>query len=328
MLRRFTVNFAVFSALLDAALVLLALWLSTVLRPLLNSLDLVAEIAGPVQVPSILYALFPLCWVGILGSFSIYDGRRFVRAADEFTALSLASILAVATLAGILYFSFREISRAQYMLFVVLAAGALLLWRILARVAFRLFQEQGPQSVRRILIVGSGPLSRMVEEHLRGGGLRNVVLLGSVDDVPADGFTGKLIGSISQLPELVETNAITDVVVGLPPHFFDRISNAVALLNDKPVKVWIALGFHELALYRTVTEDLGGLPLLDLRASALDEYERFVKRLFDIVVGTVGLILALPILFVAALAIRVGDGGRVVFFQDSRRRKRQAVSHV
>jgi exopolysaccharide biosynthesis polyprenyl glycosylphosphotransferase len=315
MLRRFSVTFAVFSVLLDAALVFLALLLSSVLRPFLNSLDLIAEIPGPVHLPPVLFVLFPVCWVGILISFSIYDGRRYVRASDEFAALSLASILAAVTLAGILYFSFRDISRAQYVLFVVLCVSMLLLWRAVARLFFRLLRQEGPQPVRRVLIVGSGPLGRMVQERLGDGAARNVVLIGTVDDEKADGFQGALLGAISQLAEIVEAHSATDVVVGLPPHFYERISSAVAILGERPVKVWIALGFDELALYRTVTEDLGGLPLIDLRASALDEYERFVKRFFDLVVGTLALLFAIPLILLAAMAIRIGDGGAAFFRQ-------------
>jgi exopolysaccharide biosynthesis polyprenyl glycosylphosphotransferase len=315
MLRRFSVNFAVFSVLLDASLVSLALLLSSLLRPFFNSLELIAEIQGPVHLPAVLFILFPVCWIGILVSFSIYDGRRYVRASDEFAALSLASILAAVTLAGILYFSFRDVSRAQYGLFVVLAGSMLLLWRAVARVFFRVLRQEGPQPIRRILIVGSGPLGRLVEERLSDGASRNVMLLGTVDDERADGFGGVLLGAISQLAEIAEAQSATDVVVGLPPHFYERISKAVATLNERPVKVWIALGFHELALYRTVTEDLGGVPLLDLRASALDEYERFVKRFFDIAVGALALLFAIPIIVLAAMAIRIGDGGAVFFRQ-------------
>jgi exopolysaccharide biosynthesis polyprenyl glycosylphosphotransferase len=105
--------------------------------------------------------------------------------------------------------------------------------------------------------------------------------------------------------------------MALPPGSFNRLREAVATISHKPIKVWIALGLDELALYRTVTENLGGLPLLDLRASALDEYERFLKRALDLVVGSVALILTLPVLLVAALAIWI-DGGRPVLFRQQR----------
>ncbi|HEY5984203.1 MAG TPA: hypothetical protein VIU38_12100, partial [Anaerolineales bacterium] len=182
MLRRFSINFAIFSILLDFLHVLLMLYVSTIVRPCLNSLDFVENIAGPIALPPVLYLLFPIAWVAVLASFAIYDGRRFMRVVDEFTALTLASLLAGVTLAGILYLSFRDTSRVQYLLFVGLTYIALLTWRIVARAIFRLVRERTTESVRRVLIVGTGPLGRMVAERLSGGADVGVSLVGYVDD--------------------------------------------------------------------------------------------------------------------------------------------------
>jgi exopolysaccharide biosynthesis polyprenyl glycosylphosphotransferase len=316
-IRRFSVNFAIFSIIFDAFCVLAALHLSAVIRPSLDSLGWFEPVGVPQFVPPVLYVFFPVLWVGVLASLSVYDGRRYIRAADEFTALSLASVLAAVSMAGILYISFREVSRAQYLLFVVIALTALAGWRIASRLRLRGVRAMASETDRRVLIVGTGPLGRMVESRLRGGGSDGVSVLGAVDDDIADGFSGDLLGRIPELPQLLSARAVTDVVVALPQHFYERIREVVSILSDKPVKVWLALGFNDLALYRTVTEDLGGLPLLDLRASALDEYERLLKRFFDLVVGSVALLLAVPIVLMAALAIGVGGGGPVFFRQYS-----------
>jgi len=108
---------------------------------------------------------------------------------------------------------------------------------------------------------------------------------------------------------------VSDVIIALPPHFYEQVRSAVACLTDIPVRVWIALGFFELALYRTATEDFGGVPLLDLRASALDDYERIIKRAFDLVIGCLGLIASAPLLAVAGIAIVMEDGSPILFRQ-------------
>jgi exopolysaccharide biosynthesis polyprenyl glycosylphosphotransferase len=315
MLRRFSLNYAILSLLIDAVGVLLALQLSVIMRPMLNSTGWFAVLPGPAIVPAALYLLFPFVWVGVLASMAIYDGKRYIRAVDEFTALSLASALAVVALAGILYFSFRDVSRAQYLLFVLLAYGALLGWRIVARAIFRLKRQNAPQVSRRVVIVGCGPLGRMVEARLTGEAAMDIALLGFVDDEIAEGFNGSLLGSASQLAGIVDINQATDIVVALPPHFYERIRLVVSSVSELPVKVWIALGFYDLALYRTVTEDLAGLPLLDLRASALDDYERFAKRVFDLLMGTLALLLVSPVLLAAALVVRICDGRPILFRQ-------------
>jgi exopolysaccharide biosynthesis polyprenyl glycosylphosphotransferase len=315
MLRRFSLNFAIFSVVLDAALVALMLFLSSVVRPLLNALSWIAPIPSAVSVPGLLYVLFPLSWVGIQASLGLYDGRKHVRAADEFAVLSLASLLAGVALAGILYFSFRDVSRAQYVLFVAVAYSGLVTWRAIARAIFRLRSEHLPDLTRRVLIVGTGPIGKMVEARLRERPELRLSLAGFVDEGPAQGMEHTLLGGISEIREVVETQRVTDVIIALPPHFYEQIRVAASALNEVAVRVWIALGFFDLALYRTATEDFAGLPLLDLRASALDDYERTIKRAFDILVACLAIIATAPLLAISACLIWLQGGPPILFLQ-------------
>lgn len=317
MLRRFSVNFALFSMIIDALIVTLALYLSAILRPLLSGLPFVVPLGAPVPIPVALYLLFPLCWVFILTSFALYDGKKHIRAVDEFTVLSLASVLAGIALAGILYLSFRQVSRAQYLLFVALSYLAFVTWRIVARFVFRLRRLSQQAVARRVLIVGTGPIGRMVEERLKDSQEYDLSLAGFVDEDPAETFSGALLGGIADLCSVVERFAITDVVIALPPHFYDQVREAASRLRDVAVRVWIALGFFDLALYKTATEDFAGLPLLDLRASALDDYERILKRGFDLLFGFCALIAVLPVLAGTGLAI-LWDDGRPILFRQKR----------
>src|SRR5688572_32597233 len=100
MLRRFSVNFALFSMLLDAVSTALGLLLSATLRPLLNSISIIKQVNEPALVPTALYLLFPVIWVIIFASLSIYDGRKFLRAADEVAALFLSTFIASISSAG------------------------------------------------------------------------------------------------------------------------------------------------------------------------------------------------------------------------------------
>ena len=55
MLRRFSVNFALFSMLLDGVSTALGLWLAMVLRPLLNRFDFIRTVGESGLVPQSLY---------------------------------------------------------------------------------------------------------------------------------------------------------------------------------------------------------------------------------------------------------------------------------
>ncbi len=314
MLRRFSVNFAIFSMLLDGLSVAFCLLFSTLARPFLNSLAFVKDVDASSAMPVQLYILFPLIWVVIFSSLSIYDGRKFLRAADELAALVLATIIASISAAGILYLSYREVSRALFIIFVASTFLVCLLWRILARSYFRVRRESSAIS-RRLLVVGIGPLGQSVGKQIGRSLAENLSLVGFVDDGYGDPTEKNSLGGLEELKRVVDVHHVTDVVIALPHSAYHQMSEIVACLDGLPVGVWVALGFFDLALYRTDIEDFAGIPMLDLRASAIDDYQRMIKRAFDLTVGLFALIPALPVMALSALLIFLEDGRPVLFRQ-------------
>ena len=313
MLRRFSINFALLSMALDALTVAFCLWLATVIRPSLNRFEMFVDIPAPVCLPPALYILFPLIWLTIFLSFSIYDGRKHLRALDEFSALSLALLIASVSAAGILYFSYRQVSRALFLLFAILVYLLCSSWRMMMRVYFRAQPPAQPWN-RRIVVVGAGSLGQKVRDQLRASEQPGLSFHGFVDDLDANN-NPPLLGTLDDIRAVFKEYAITDVVIALPHSAYHQMGEIVRRLEDQPVRVWVALGFFDLALYKTDIEDFAGIPMLDLRASAMDDYQRMVKRAFDVTLGSFALLLALPLLALSALTVYLDDGLPVLFKQ-------------
>lgn len=314
MLRRFSVNFAIFSMLADATSVVFCLWLAARVRPALNALVFIKDVEADSAVPASLYFLFPLIWVAVFSALSIYDGKKFLRAADELAALFLSTVIASISTAGILYFSYREVSRALFVFFVFSTFLLCLLWRVLVRGYFRARRES-LASARRLLVVGVGPLGQSVGSQIQSLASEKLTLVGFVDDGFGASKNLPSLGTVQELSSLIGEHRITDVVIALPYSQYHNMSGIAASLETLPVGVWIALGFFDLALYRTDIEDFAGIPMLDLRASAIDDYQRMVKRAFDIAVGLLAFLPALPLMALSALMIYLEDGFPVLFRQ-------------
>src|SRR5215216_5172430 len=314
MLRRFSVNFALFSMLLDGLSTAFGLWLAAVIRPALNALSFIKFTDDPVIVPTTLYLLFPVVWVIIFASLSIYDGRKFLRAADELAALFLSTFIASISTAGILYFSYRDVSRALIVLFMFTTFLLCFSWRVLARLYFR-SRRESPTINRRLLVVGSGPLGQNVGKQIQASIRDNLTLVGYVDDENALGNQERALGTLAELKTLLQRYEATDIVIALPYSAYPQMTEIVACLDDQPVGVWIALGFFDLALYRTDIEDFAGIPMLDLRASAIDDYQRLMKRAFDLFLGAALLLPALPFMALVALLVLLEDGSPILFRQ-------------
>jgi exopolysaccharide biosynthesis polyprenyl glycosylphosphotransferase len=113
----------------------------------------------------------------------------------------------------------------------------------------------------------------------------------------------------------VQRNKIDDVVLTLPMRAYEKVQRMVAELHDVPVKVWVIPDYFSLTLHKASVEDFAGLPMLDLRAPALNDYQRLVKRVFDIAVSLSTLIFALPLTALIALTIRLDSPGPILLRQ-------------
>jgi exopolysaccharide biosynthesis polyprenyl glycosylphosphotransferase len=312
MLRRFSTNFALLSILLDGISVIVSLWLSVLIRPWLNQFSIFEPIKFPIIFPSLLYIIFPVIWLLIFVTLSIYDGKKFLRVVDEFSAVSLAVLIASISSAGILYFSFRQVSRALFVLFVLFSYFLLIFWRLLIRLYFR-SQKLIPVRQRRVLVVGAGTLGQRIVDQIKSSENSNLSFIGYVDDDIEN--VEKLLGSKSEIKNIVINQKISDVVIALPYSAYPDMGKIVQCLDKEPVQLWVALGFFDLALYKTAIETFADIPMLDLRASAIDDYQLLVKRIFDVVLGSIGLVLVFPIMLLSSLAILIEDGRPVLFHQ-------------
>jgi exopolysaccharide biosynthesis polyprenyl glycosylphosphotransferase len=315
MLRRFSTNFAVFSIAFDLLVVALSLWGVNQLRPLLNALPFTKPIPAPPPIPIQMYFTFPLVWVVIMLAFSVYDGRKNIRIVDEFANLTLGSLLAGITLAGILYLTYRDTSRVTFLVFFATTYLLLVLWRVLVRLLYRRRNEQEGLKTR-VLIVGAGPVGRDIETRLQEHSHLDVVLSGFLDDdIQKREDHPEILGDTSTVRAIIKEQQVTDVVIALPTRAFEKVNGLVKELDDLPVKVWIVPDYFSLSLHHTEMHDFLGIPMLDLRAAALTEFQRMIKRIFDLLITTGILIFALPVMGIVALLIWLVDGKPILFTQ-------------
>lgn len=303
MLRSNSANAALLAMGLDAGAVCLALAVAAWLRPQLNAwLPFAAEYPYYLPAPLSLYLAFSLEWL-LLGQLTgIYDARRNLRLSETFAHLTLTALLATVALAGTLYLSYREISRLLFLVFIALAYLLMLAWRGVQRWLWR-----GRRQPRRLLLIGSAPAAQellaaaQAEPHW---GLQVAHTLSeATPDLPAAACRA------------VQEQAIEDVVIALPGQAYQTMEALVVALHRLPVRVWVIPDYFRLALHKAAVAEFAGLPLLDLRAPALSESQRLVKRAFDLLVCVGLLPLALPLMGLIALAIRLETPGPALLRQ-------------
>lgn len=276
---------------------------------------MVADIPRPFQIPIVLYPLFSILWVLTLFYASLYDGHRNLRIWKELGTLSIGSLLAITALAGLMYLSYRDLSRVLFINFAVFAFSFLFSWRILYRIAYKFKIIKGAQQ-RNVLVIGAGNLGREVEKQIKGYQVLGFNLVGFLDDDQAKQEKNPdILGSLDEVHRIVRERKIEDVVIALPPRAYSRVFRLISELYTLPVKVWMIPDYFELALYKTSIEEFAGLPLLGLRAPALSEYQRLIKRIFDLIVTCMILPFCLILMGIISIAIRLEGPGPILFRQ-------------
>ena len=189
---------------------------------------------------------------------------------------------------------------------LLLAAAAIPAARGLSRALLRLVAVEQ----FRVLIVGSGMMVRHLQRYLSWDA--RITVVGCVDDDPAPGTA--VLGTIEDLPTLCEELDVDQVMVGFSRTHPQEAIMRLQSLNNR-VAISIVPRYFELLTWRSAVKEIAGLALIDVAPARLNLGSRIAKRSFDLLVGSVSLILALPVLAVAALAIKATSPGPVIFRQ-------------
>ena len=317
MFRRFSTNFAIFSMVMDMVMIEAALVSAVILRVPANALDFIQKIDADFTLPWCIYGLFPLIWVGILISFSIYDGKKNFKFVDEMTNLSWSSTVACISLAGILFFSYRDMSRFLFLMFIAFAFVLLVLWRSFFRFGYRK-RWFGMYAVRKVLILGAGTIGRNFFDQLFAQQDLGTRVIGYLDDDETkQREMPDVLGSLDDVKQMVELHHVDDVVLALPRSAHQRLSDIVNQLHELPVKVWVIPDYFSLTLHKAQVEEFAGIPMLDLRAPALSDVQRMNKRIFDIVLGILIFPLIMVLMGIISLLILIFDG-KPIFYRHLR----------
>jgi exopolysaccharide biosynthesis polyprenyl glycosylphosphotransferase len=169
------------------------------------------------------------------------------------------------------------------------------------------------------LIVGTGQtgieVGKVLTEH-PDLGLRPVGLIGSRPQKPASPLP--VLGGLSEIAPVVEECGVRSVIVC----FTDRMdADLVTVLRANaplPADVYVVPRMYELAaaIPAGSRDDVWGIPIIPMRPSGPRWAGQVAKRLFDLIVGTLLLVVSAPLMLTLLIVVRLGCGRPVFFRQD------------
>lgn len=179
----------------------------------------------------------------------------------------------------------------------------------------------------RLLVVGAGAPGLQVHSFVERNKHLGFQMIGYLDDKTFHTPAGPVLGKIKDLSQVLDDNEVDEVVIALPGHHQAAINSAIETADHWGVRVSLIPDFIESqAIFsQSETRQVGGLPVIELRHTALDNMPNYImKKSFDLVFASLALIGLVPVFALIALAIYLDDKGPV-FYKPSRRGQGKVV---
>ena len=176
-------------------------------------------------------------------------------------------------------------------------------------------------SAERCMIVGNPTDGRRISTKLASSPGVKAVVVGCVALHPNDepeNLDGRLRGSLSgpdSLTRAIATHHIERVIIAPDSHDQDEILHIIRLIKALGVKVSVLPRLLEVVGSSSTFEDVDGLTLLGLSQYGGSKSSAFLKRVMDVALAALALVLLAPLLLLLASAVKLDSKGPVFFGQ-------------
>ncbi|HEV2169349.1 MAG TPA: sugar transferase [Candidatus Binatus sp.] len=260
-------------------------------------------------------ALAGILWVCVFRAFDLFsmrNGSRKETIAIVKASAAAAGLMLLATVAVRF-----EVSRIAVAVFLVLS----IVFELGLRAALRHVIHQFYSSPRisiPLVIIGFNPTSQLLCDEIQEELTPYEILCFLDGDAVGSEYRGfPVLGSPDQLRDLAGIHQCLEAAVVLPDAPLADQARMVDLCEKFRVRWWVVPWVYRFAPTGLRVDTLGLIPLVGSRGTNIEGLNYLVKRAFDVVCASLILLVAMPVLALAALAILIFDG-RPIFFRQQR----------
>jgi len=192
-----------------------------------------------------------------------------------------------------------------------------LLFRILFRTIQKYLLRKGIGRNKTVIVgMNSRGLetAAQIEEH-DNLGFDIIGFVQAIDDkIPNNIENGiPLLGKENQLKEIILNNQVSDVVENLD---HNRMMEVITQANGSPVSIKIVPDMYEVISGLARTEQIYGVPLIQVNPNLNTLYNRYSKRVFDLLIAIPSALLISPFWGIISILIKLDSTGPVLYKQD------------
>ena len=247
------------------------------------------------------------------GTYRPVRGRSIID--ENFGVIKVVAASTIILLAVTFFFTrflYSRLTIVYAMLFGILLLG---LARGVVLLVERSLLTSG-HGLKRLLLVGTGRNFRTLTRAIVSRPDLGFLLCGyleeggepSLADIP-------MLGAVDELEQVILSQGVEQIIVTLKPEHHQAVSRIVDLCDRHGVDCLVAPDLQQMIVGAHHYEEIAGIPVIHIMGMRMRGVPYVIKRASDVVLSSVILLFALPVILLIALAVRIDSPGPIFYMQ-------------
>lgn len=267
--------------------------------------------------------LIPIAWLTLftlIGSYhSLYKKSRF----NEFTNTILACIIGCTIIFFLIMINDPQHNYTYFYkaLFTYIWAQLFFTWlgRSLVLGAVRRQLQKGIVQFNTLLIGGNALASKIYEDTRTGLRRAGYRYTGFIAASPHPNGISKYLpqyGYVSDIESVIREQQVKMVVIALEASEKHQLEKIVSVLSEEDVDIKLAPDMMDILSGSVKTSNVFGAVLSDLKTGLMPEWQQNIKRVMDVFIASLGMIVLSPLYLYAAIRVKLSSPGPVFYMQE------------
>ena len=271
------------------------------------------------QYQSMLAVLIPV-YLLLYARFKLYKPKRFQHHTEEYMHLFQANTTGmIFLLLAIVFLQIRHIPRSLLIVFYCMTMLLGFLERALIRFVLENNRRKG-HNLKHVIVVGFSKAAEAYIDRIKTNPQWGYKIHGIFDDNLEPEFNYRnifCIGKIKDLSRFFENTNMDEVAITLAISEYYKLENIVNICEKSGVHSKFVPDYYRFIPTNPVTEDLNGLPVINIRNVPLtNTANRVIKRIIDFIGSFICIIIFSPLMLVTAILVKRSSPGPIIFTQE------------
>ncbi len=281
------------------------------------------------QLPTIPDFFAPLVvttiyWVLIFMFFGLHRNWHIKSRLDEFAQVFKAISIGCVLLFFIVFVDDARVETKQttrvlivlyWSILIVVVGGARIIFRSMKR---NLFERR--IGLQNAVIVGHNEKAKQLYDSVAQYPAIGYKVIGFVslkDKVSKiDSNNQKILGNVEHLSDIIKKYNVTDVLIAFESSDHDSLLEVISHCDNSDVSIKIIPDMYDIISGQARTNEIHGFPLIEIMPHIMQPWEESVKRLMDIVISIIILMVSAPLWILVGVAIKLDSPGPFLYSQE------------